>query len=153
MTSRFVTQLGLRKISQPNCIKGFQQAKIPAIKYRVDFTLRVPTGTVTILKPMRALVVENITGDLPSGPLPAVRGQPYLQGLQLADPYFDKPGRVDMLLGVDSFPFVMGNSISYSDDRLLWATETAYWWVISVTCQSQLSTPRSPLCLAATTID
>ena len=111
------------------------------------------TGTVTILKPMRALVVENITGDLPSGPLPAVRGQPYLQGLQLADPSFDKPGRVDMLLGVDSLPFIMGNSISYSDDRLLWATETAYGWVISGTCQSQQSTTRSHLCLAATTID
>ena len=148
-----MTHLGLRKISQPTCIKGFQQAETPAIKYRVDFTLRVPTGTVTILKPMRALVVENITGDLLSGPLPAVRGQPYLQGLQLAEPSFDKPGRVDMLLGVDSLPIIMGNSISYSDDRLLWATETAYAWVISGTCQSQQSTPRSHLCLAATTID
>ena len=149
VTSRFVTQLGLRKISQPTCIKGFQQAETPAIKYRVDFTLRVPTGTVTILKLMRALVIENIIGDLPSGLLPAVRGQPYLQGLQLADPSFDKPGQVEMLLGVDSLPFIMGNSISYSD----WATETAYGWVISGTCQSQQSTPRSHLYLAATTID
>ena len=91
-----MTELGLRKISQPTCIKGFQQAETPAIKYRVDFTLRVPTGTVTILKPMRALVVENITGDLPSGLLPAVRRQRYLQGLQLAEPSFDMPGRVDM---------------------------------------------------------
>ena len=80
---------------------------------------------------MQALVVESITGDLPSGPLPAVQEQPYLQGLKLADPTFDKPGRVDLLLGVDSLPLLMGGSITYSEDRLLWATETAYGWVIS----------------------
>ena len=59
----------------------------------MDFTLRVPTGTVTVLRPMCALVVENIIGDIPSGPLPAVQGQPYLQGLQLAEPSFDKPDK------------------------------------------------------------
>ena len=153
VTSRFVNSLGLQKISQPTRIKGFQQADTPAIKHRVDFSLRVPSGAVTILQPMQALVVESITGDLPSGPLPAVREQPYLQGLKLADPTFDKPGRVDLLLGVDSLPLLMGGSITYSEDRLLWATVTAYGWVISGKCHAQQQTPRSHLCLTAGSVD
>ena len=58
-----------------------------------------------------ALVVDTITGDLTAGVLPSVRQDPYLKGLKLADPNFDKPGRVDLLLGVDVLPRIMGEKI------------------------------------------
>ena len=58
----------------------------------MDYTLRVP---VTVLMPVRALVVDIITGDLPSGELASIHSEPCLSGLKLADPAFDKPGRID----------------------------------------------------------
>ena len=42
--------------------------------------------------------------DLPQGVLFSVRQDPYLKGQKLADPNFDKPGWVDILLGVDVLP-------------------------------------------------
>ena len=105
--------------------QGFQEQDTPPIQYRVDFDVRVPDGTVTILKRMRALVVESITGDLPSGPLPGLRELPYIKDLRLADPTFDKPGRVDLLLGVDTLPHLLSGVAIFSNDRKLQATETA----------------------------
>ena len=60
---------------------------------------------------------------------------------------------MDLLLGVDSLPLLMGGSITYSEDRLLWATETANGWVISGKCHVQQQTPRSHLCLTAGSVD
>ncbi len=63
VTDKFVKKLNLHKVSQPTKIQGFQRAETPAIKYRVDFSLRVPSGE---LRAMRALVVKHITGDIPT---------------------------------------------------------------------------------------
>ena len=41
VTDRFVKKLTLHKVSQPTKIQGFQRAETPAIRYRVDFPLRV----------------------------------------------------------------------------------------------------------------
>ena len=57
------------------------------------------------------LVVDTITGDLTAQVLPSVQQDPYLKDLMLADPNFDKPGRVDLLLEVDVLPRIMGEKI------------------------------------------
>ncbi len=123
VTDRFVKKLNLHKVSQPTKIQGFQRAETSAIRYRVDFPLRVPSGE---LRAMRALVVEHITGDIPTASLTSIRELPYLQGLPLADSKFDQPGSIDILLGVDSLPTIMKDGTRFSDDRLLWASETVY---------------------------
>ena len=153
VTARFVHELGLKKIDQPTKIKGFQQTETPAIKYRVNITFKIPTGTVTTLQTMEALVVDSITGDLPSGPLPEIRDSPHLKGLKLADPSFDRPGRVDVLFGVDFIPMLLRGSTTFSANRLLCTTETAYGWVISGRCSAPHQTLRSHLCLSAHSLD
>ena len=132
---------------------AFQQASTPLSKFKVDFTLRVPSGSVTTLLPIRALVVDNITGDLPAGVLTSVRQDPYLKGLKLADPNFDKPGRVDLLLGVDVLPRIMREKTVRSTNQLLSASETVYGWVVSGQCQSDNSVPRSHICLSTQIVD
>ena len=44
-----------------------------------------------------------------------------MQGLQLADPHFDLPGRVDLLLGVDVLPQILKSSVS-SGSVGIWKT-------------------------------
>ena len=153
ITARLVNTLWLTRIHQPINIRGFQEQDTPPIQYRVDFDMRVPDGTVTILKRMRALVVESITGDLPSGPLPGLRELPYIKDLRLADPTFDKPGRVDLLLGVDMLPHLLSGVATFSNDRKLQATETAYGWVISGSCRAGQQVPRSYLCVVTSAVD
>lgn len=153
ITTKLTNTLGLRKIAEPTSIVAFQQASTPLSKFKVDFTLRVPSGSVTTLMPIRALVVDTITGDLPAGVLISVRQDPCLKELKLADPNFDKPGRVDLLLGVDVLPRIMREKTVRSTNQLLSASETIYGWVVSGQCQSDKSVPRSHICLSTQTVD
>ena len=50
---------------------------------------------------VQAPVVPKVTTDLPLFNAKKVRDYPHLQGLQLADPRFDTPGRIDIILGID----------------------------------------------------
>ena len=52
----------------------------------------------------RAAVVQVVTDDLPPQEMVPVTEMPHLMGLQLADPTFHLPGRVDILLGADLYP-------------------------------------------------
>ena len=50
---------------------------------------------------MQAPVVVKVTTDLPLFNAKKVRDYPHLQGLQLADPRFDTPGHIDIILDTD----------------------------------------------------
>ena len=43
----------------------------------------------------------------------------YIKDLRLADPTLDKPGRVDLLLGVDTLPHLLSGVATFSNDRTL----------------------------------
>ena len=49
----------------------------------------------------RPAVVQTVTEEIPNRPLAPVHEFPHLLGLRLADPNFNIPGRVDILLGAD----------------------------------------------------
>ena len=50
-----------------------------------------------------AIIVPHVTCDLPVRQVPSSRKWKHLANLRLADPDFGKPGRIDLLLGVDIF--------------------------------------------------
>ena len=56
---------------------------------------------------LTAAVVSKVTDDLPVQETPSVDELPHLQGLDLADPFFHRPGRIDILLGADAYPELM----------------------------------------------
>lgn len=138
VTSQLVNKLGLKRTEEHIRIKAFQRSDTPPIKYSVELTFKVPLGSVTVHRTIKALVVETITGDLPLGPLPEVRSNPCLHDLKLADPGFDRPGRVDVLFGVDFFPTLLRGSTVFSEDKLICATDTAYSWVVTGRCLGAL---------------
>ena len=76
ITPKLVSTLKMHKISEPTAVTGFQQIATPVSKSKVNFHLRIPSGTVTILVPVQAVVVDVITGDLPASTLAAVRQTP-----------------------------------------------------------------------------
>ena len=51
---------------------------------------------------MSMVVVDKILDSLLSSPVDSVRSLPCRAGLELADPEFDQPGRVDLLIGLDN---------------------------------------------------
>ena len=54
-----------------------------------------------------AVIVDQITGDQPREDASAVRSLTKVKDLILADPLFDTPGRIDVLIGADVLPYVM----------------------------------------------
>ena len=52
---------------------------------------------------IKAAVVNTVTNDLPSRDFSEVARLPHLIGLQLADPEFHLPARIDLLLGADVY--------------------------------------------------
>ena len=144
--SRMVNSLKMRKIAESTSVTGFKQITTLS-KYNVEFYICIPSGNVTFLIPVQAVVVDVITGYLPSSTLTNMKQSLFPQGLPLADPGFNKPGRVDLLLRVNVLPRVMLEGRVHSSDFSMSATNTVYGWVITGTCASSSQAPRSHHCL------
>ena len=81
-------------------MSGLQSSPLPGSKYTISLKLSsVYDSSKTVL--LKAALLEGITADLPAAEISGVKELPCFQGLQLADSAFDKPGRVDLLLGLD----------------------------------------------------
>ena len=96
---------------------------------------------------VKAAVVPTVTVDLPTRELPHVTTLPHLSGLQLADPTFHSPGRIDILLGADVYlqlmlktPMVTGEITDPG------ALETIFGWAIMgpVKASSDVATQSIP---------
>ncbi len=93
------------------------------------------------------MIINKITNDQPGFYLKGVRNRSFLQGLQLADPNFDYPGRIDMLLGSDVLDAIMLTGRRSLQDGLLHAWETVFGWSIRGKCIPEPPPLQSHLCL------
>ena len=77
-------------------------------------------------------VTQTVTCDLPSQAIYPVGDLPHLMGLQLADPEYHLPGRIDILLGADMAPKVMVKQLlrDGTDSEPI-AQATHFGWVLS----------------------
>lgn len=100
VSCNLVKRLGITVREYPHSIRGIGDTEVGSVKgvCRITLTSRVDSSvslTVT------ALVMPNVMGSHPHVRLsPLVRQ--LVAGLSLADPDFDIPGPVDILLGVDA---------------------------------------------------
>ena len=86
----------------------------------------------------RPAVVQTVIQDTPSKQLAPVHDYPHLRGLQLADPTFNIPGRVDILLGADIWLQLQGKSPPItSSPSEPGAQDTIFGWAITGTAKAQ----------------
>ena len=78
-----------------------------------------------------AMVVSCVTCDLPLHPIPSNTGWEHLSGIKLADPTFGTPGRIDLLLGVETFVEVLGHGRRIGAPGTPTAFETQFGWVLA----------------------
>ena len=86
----------------------------------------------------RPAVVKKVTEDIPNKLLAPVTDYPHLTGLHLADPTFNVPGRVDILLGADLWPQLQATAppVTASPTEP-GAQATAFGWVLTGLIRSQ----------------
>ena len=83
-----------------------------------------------------AIVVQRVTCDLPLYPVPFDVKWKHLTDLQLADPMFGHPGRIDVLLGVDVFTQVLLQGRRIGPPGSPVAFQATFGWVLAGTCAS-----------------
>ena len=88
-------QLSVAQGEQSKPIRHLTQLSISPIQNRA---LKIPC---------RAAVTSTVTCDLPPQAIEQITDLPHIMGLQLADPTYHLPGRIDILLGADMTPKVM----------------------------------------------
>ena len=110
ITNRTVQKLQLEKNSQNLLISGIQGSNTGSSSHAVNVDLLHVHSKETALS-LHALVVSKITCDLPLQGVTFVHQLPHLKDLTLADSTFDKPGRIDLLLGCNILHDVLSQEV------------------------------------------
>ena len=86
-----------------------------------------------------ALVVPRVVHDLPTIYVPLDNKWYHLSNIQLADPSFNVPGRIDLLLGVDIFTRILLDGRREGIPGSPVALETLFGWVLCGNVESSIS--------------
>ena len=113
-------QLSVAQGGRSEPIKHLTQLHISPLQ---DRTLKIPC---------RAAVASTVTCDLPPQAVEQILDLPHIMGLQLADPDYRSPGRIDILLGAEMAPKVMVKALLRDGlPSQPIAQATHFGWVVS----------------------
>lgn len=82
-----------------------------------------PTFTV------QAIILPKVCSNQPNVVVDS-QGWTHIKDLPLADPHFDIPSPVDMLLGAEVFPYILGSGRIFGNPGQPVALETVFGWVL-----------------------
>ena len=97
---------------------------------------------------VEAIVLSNITSELPSSPVQFRPKWKHLKGLTLADPNFGVPGRIDLLLGADVFSQTVLNGRQKGPLGSLCVIETCFGWVLTGSSYGKNEPSQGICCLS-----
>ena len=141
VTERLAQSLHLRRFTQNARICGI--AGIPhSDGKQADTQFLVSSKhTPCMTYKVSAFVVPQITGNQPVCMISPTRNWKHMEGLVLADPEYNKPGRIDILLGVETFVEVIRNGRRSGPHDTPTALDTAFGWVLAGNAGAQTDTP------------
>ncbi len=79
---------------------------------------------------LKVFVLPKVTGNMPAQTPPPLRHLPHLQNLPLADPQFDQPGKIDLLIGNDALQDIIMPEFRRGAPSEPVAIKTVYGWAI-----------------------
>jgi hypothetical protein len=128
----FVSESCFRRLRLPRTntnlvINTVGDCSSPTVNGSVELTIR----TGAHLPDMRtsAVIMMNVTRRLPTQPIDTAGWTP-LNHRRLADPTFDMPGVIDIILGADVYDtIVLGGRAKIADDVFL--KNTLFGWILS----------------------
>ena len=106
VSNRVAQNLQLSRISTHVSFSGAQATPLQGAQSITSMSL-CPMNSVQSVLAVTAAIVSKVTCDFPLQGATHVRDMPQIKSLQLADPTFHLPGRVDLLLGCDVIPDIM----------------------------------------------
>ena len=133
VSQRLVQSLNLQRSSKNLEITGIAGISHNSPLHSVSTFYISPTDSPNEKMPVTAIVVPRVTCDLPVQPTPFDSKWEHLSDLNLSDPDFGQPGRIDILLGVDIYTEVLlqGRRKGPTGSISPVAFETAFGWVLA----------------------
>ncbi|KAF0714765.1 Integrase catalytic domain-containing protein, partial [Aphis craccivora] len=128
MTEVCERKLGLTRQKCNLVVRGMSDVQVASIKSHVNLNLR-PVRSSTPEININAYVVPRITGLLPSKRVWKAEWN-HLKGLELADPRYDEPMPIDILLGADVVPYVTRSGRREGTGTEPVGLETVFGWTL-----------------------
>uniref|UniRef100_A0A2H1WI74 SFRICE_041182 n=1 Tax=Spodoptera frugiperda TaxID=7108 RepID=A0A2H1WI74_SPOFR len=131
ITEATVQLLRLKKSLVSGVITGLGNNRSTTAKYMVTLTIKSKIDDNFQLK-INAYVLNKITSYLPEKSM-NISSFDWIDsyGLSLADPNFNTPNRIDILLGADAYASIIKEGIVRSPTGTLIAQSTALGWILS----------------------
>lgn len=129
ITTQAANKLNL-KIRRTNAtVSGLGATTSGVVRGQVTMHL-VPRFESTFQLHINALVLKQLTNSLPGFKVKNNESS-VLQGLQLADPAFNEPGKIDILLGADIYEDIILHGLIKGVRGMPMAQETELGWMLS----------------------
>ena len=129
ISNKLKTALALKSTGQHMSIDGVAgfvgETQHPVVK----LTLSSPRDK-TWERQITAIALPKVIRDLPLRDASSTIGLPHLQKLELADPLYHKVGPVDMLLGLDVFPYIFRPGKEEGPPNTPVAWDTVFGWTV-----------------------
>ena len=129
VTKRIAQQLQLKQETLKLSIVGAQGIHTGNSASSVTFTIKAVKSTSPKLS-LTAAVVSKVTCDLPLQGANGVRNLPHLKELSFADPKFDQPERVDLLIGCNILQDILQSETRQGTSNQPIARKTIFGWVV-----------------------
>ncbi|CAK1591458.1 unnamed protein product [Parnassius mnemosyne] len=139
ITEAVVQLLNLKKIPIQGTISGLGGNSSTKATYMVRLNIKSRVDPVFSLT-VNAYVLNKITSYLPEYKVHTTLDWLSVNTLQLADPEFNTPNKIDVLLGADAYSCIIKAGIVKSPSGTLIAQSTTLGWVLSGAVSRESST-------------
>ena len=146
ITSKVATTLKAKKTPFVTSVTGLGETHAATSRFRTTLTLKSVAYEKEPPIEIHPALVTSITGNTPSSSIRPTPGDNFIQGLKLADPSFNSPGRIDLLLGQDVLSKLMRQGTLNSNDSNLYAQNTALGWVVGGYCSTPGQAATAHIC-------
>ena len=152
VTSRFAKSLRAKMNPSFISINAVEQTTLQHSKSIVSLSLRSIHNDMVSVN-CQAAVVDRITCDIPEKKIVDIRSTPVLKNLELADPEFDCPGRIYLMLGGTLCQQIILGEKRCTDDKRLYDRHTIFGWAITGEWKVSSRNAMVNVCLRSSAID
>ncbi|KAF0704944.1 Uncharacterized protein FWK35_00037405, partial [Aphis craccivora] len=148
ITADCANRLGLKRSKSHVEVVGLSQQPVSKVKGVTQCDFFPLQSEQPLFKANNVIILSQITGLMPTCSLPVTVRKRY-QHLVLADPEFDRPGTVDMLIGGDLYPMILQPKADIiHTPGLPSAMHTNLGWIIVGSLKDSTSLPLMSLTIS-----
>lgn len=151
ITEHYRNRLGLTRNKCSVAVQAMAGLQVPPIKARTQIIIR-PVKNRTPQLTVDAFILPRITGLIPTERVLKTDWF-HIQDLDLADPRYNEPLPIDILLGADVFPYIISGERREGTDCQPVALKTVFGWALMGRSSTNISCNTTSLFASIDPVD